>query len=141
MLTIEKIDTHSKEQVRRFVRLPYRLFDGHPQWVPPLMIDVEMQLNREKHPFYEHSEADFFIAQRDGRVVGRIAALENRRFNQYHGTRQAQFYLFECEDDLEAATALFEKVFEWARGQESGPGRRPEGLWRVGWLRPAGGRI
>jgi hypothetical protein len=77
-----------------------------------------MQLNREKHPFYEHSEADFFIAQRDGRVVGRIAALVNRRFNQYHGTRQAQFYLFECEDDLEAATALFEKVFEWARARD-----------------------
>ncbi len=117
MLTIEKIDTHSREQVRRFVRLPYRLFEGHPQWVPPLIIDVEMQLNREKHPFYEHSEADFFIAQREGRVVGRIAALENRRFNKYHGTRQAQFYLFECEDDLEAATALFEKVYEWARGR------------------------
>jgi len=118
MLTIEQIDTHSKEQVRRFVRLPFRLYEGHPQWVPPLMVDSEMQLNREKHPFYEHSEADFFIAQRDGRVVGRIAALVNRRFNEYHGTRQAQFYLFDCEDDSEAATALFQKVFEWALSRD-----------------------
>jgi hypothetical protein len=115
MLTIEQIDTHAKDQVRRFVRLPFRLYEGCPQWVPPLFIDSEMQLNRDRHPFYEHSEADFFIAQRDGRVVGRIAALVNRRFNEYHGTRQAQFYLFDCEDDLDAATALFEKVFEWAR--------------------------
>jgi GNAT superfamily N-acetyltransferase len=74
-----------------------------------------MQLNRQKHPFYEHSAADFFIAVRDGRDVGRIAALENRRFNEYHGTQQAQFYLFECEDDQEVATALFERVFEWAQ--------------------------
>jgi hypothetical protein len=73
-----------------------------------------MQLNREKHPFYEHSEADFFIAVCDGRDVGRIAALQNRRFNQYHGTRQAQFYLFDCEDDEEAARGLFDRIFEWA---------------------------
>jgi hypothetical protein len=115
MLTVEKIDTSSKAQVRRFIMIPYRLYHHHPQWVPPLFIDAETQLNRRKHPFYEHSEADFFIAVRDGRDVGRIAVLENRRFNEYHGTHQAQFYLFECEDDQEAANALFERAFEWAK--------------------------
>jgi GNAT superfamily N-acetyltransferase len=115
MLTTEKIDTNSKAQVRRFVRIPYRLYANHPQWVPALFIDAEMQLNRQKHPFYEHSDADFFIAVRDGRAVGRIAALENKLYNNYHGTRQAQFYLFECEEDQEAASALFERVFDWAR--------------------------
>ncbi|MCI0520720.1 MAG: hypothetical protein L0Z70_10770 [Chloroflexi bacterium] len=115
MLTIEQINTSDKAQVKRFVALPYRLYANHPQWVPPLLIDAEMQLNRVKHPYYEHSDADFFLASRDGRVVGRIAALENRRFNAYHGTRQAQFYLFECEDDQEAAIALFERAFDWAR--------------------------
>jgi hypothetical protein len=118
MLTVEKIDTNVKAQVRRFVTIPYRLYENHPQWVPPLFIDAEMQLNRKKHPFYEHSDADFFIAIRDGRDVGRIAALENRRFNDYHGTRQAQFYLFDCEDDEEAAHLLFEQVFNWARARQ-----------------------
>jgi hypothetical protein len=74
-------------------------------------------LNREKHPFYEHSDADFFIALRDGRAVGRVAALENRRYNEFHGKRQAQFYLFDCEEDPEAAAALFERLFEWARAR------------------------
>ena len=115
MLTTEKIDTSSKAQVRRFVRIPYRLYANHPQWVPALFIDAETQLNRQKHPFYEHSDADFFVAVRDGRTVGRIAALENKPYNKYHGTRQVQFYLFECEEDQEAANALFERVFEWAR--------------------------
>ena len=117
MITVQKIDTQSKAQVRRFIDIPFRLYAGHPQWVPPLLMDVRTMLNRQKHPFYEHSAADFFVAVRDGRDVGRIAALENTRFNATHGTRQAQFYLFECEDDPEAAAALFDRVFEWARGR------------------------
>jgi hypothetical protein len=117
MLTIDKIDTRSKAQVRRFVRIPYRMYRDHPQWVPPLYLDAEMYLNREKHPFFEHSDADFFIASRAGRDVGRVAAIENRRYNEFHGSRQAQFYFFECEDDPQAAQALFERVFDWARGR------------------------
>ena len=117
MVTIDKLDTQSRGQVRRFLSVPFRLYANHPHWVPPLLTDARTMLNRQKHPFYEHSDADFFIAMRDGRDVGRIGALENRRFNETHGTRQAQFYLFECEDDQEAATALFERAFEWARGR------------------------
>jgi GNAT superfamily N-acetyltransferase len=115
MITTQLIDTHSKAQVRRFIDLPFRLYAGNPHWVPPLLIDAETQLNRTKHPFYEHSEADFFIAEEDGQVIGRIAALQNRLFNKYHDTKQAQFYLFDCEDNDEAARALFERVFDWAR--------------------------
>lgn len=117
MLNVVKIDTNDKAQVKRFIRIPYRLYENHPQWVPPIIMDVETQLNRSKHPFFEHSDADFFLATKDGRDVGRIAALENKRFNQYHKTKQAQFYLFECEDDQEVANALFERVFDWAKSK------------------------
>lgn len=115
MLTIEKIDTNNRAQVRNFTRFPYKLYKDHPQWVPPLLMDAEMLLNRQKHPFYEHSDADFFMAMRDGQIAGRIAALENKPYNKYHGKRQAQFYLFECQDDQEVANALFEQIFAWAR--------------------------
>ncbi len=114
-VAIEKVDPGSRFQVRRFVELPFRLYRGHPQWVPPLRREVAETLNRRRHPFYERANADFFVALRDGRVVGRIAALENRPFNAYHGTRKADFYFFDCEDDPEAAEALFGRVFEWAR--------------------------
>jgi len=117
MVSIDKIDTHSRTQVRRFIQFQFDLYAGHKQWVPPLYMDAEMMLNREKHPFFEHSDGDFFIAVRDGRAVGRIAALENRHFNEYHHTHQAQFYFFDCIDDLEVAGALFERVFEWARAR------------------------
>ncbi|RPI28631.1 MAG: hypothetical protein EHM70_16545, partial [Chloroflexota bacterium] len=115
MITVEKIDTKDKAQAQRFINIPYRLYKNHPQWVPPLVMDTKAQMDRDKHPFYEHSCADFFIASRDGRDVGRVTALENRRFNECHGTHEAQFYLFECEDDQEAANALIEQVCEWAR--------------------------
>jgi GNAT superfamily N-acetyltransferase len=128
MLTIEKIDTRSRSQVNRFVRLPFRLYKNDPFWVPPILIDQEAQLNRKKHPFYEHSDADFFMVVRDGRDVGRVAAIENRRFNQYHTTRQAQFYFFESEDDQEIANALFEALFDWARQRGLDTVIGPKGL-------------
>jgi GNAT superfamily N-acetyltransferase len=115
MIKVEKIDTNSGEQVKRFIEIPYRLYKDHPQWVPPLRIDVKLQLNRKKHPFYERSDADFFIAVQDGKDVGRIAALENKPYNNYHSVKQAQFYLFESEDDNEIAQVLFDALFEWAR--------------------------
>ncbi len=118
MVEIHRVDIRDKAQVRRFLRLPFRLYSGHPLWVPPLLIDAATQLNRDKHPFYEHSQADFFLASRDGDDVGRIAVLENTRYNAYHGTRQAQFYLFEAVDDFEVAEALFARAFEWARARD-----------------------
>ena len=114
MLTIEKVDTTNKKQVRRFVELPYRIYANCPYWVPPLNIDAYNQLNRKRHPFHEHSDVEFFLASRDGRDAGRIAVIENKPFNQYHGKRSANFHLFECEDEIETANALFDAAFEWA---------------------------
>ncbi len=128
MLTIERIDTNNKSQVKRFVQLPHRLYKDCPQWVPLLDIDAYTYLDRKKHPFHEHSDVDFFLAVRDGRDVGRIAAIENKPFNRYHGTKKADFYFFDSENDLEVAAALFEAVFAWAkaRGLDSVVG--PKGM-------------
>jgi hypothetical protein len=115
MLTIEKVDLSNKAQVRRFVQLPHRLYRDCPQWVPPLNVDAYAQLNPKKHPFYEHSDVEFFLAVRDGRDVGRIAAIENRPFNRYHNKKEADFYFFDCENDAEAAAALFNTVSEFAK--------------------------
>ena len=115
MIAIEKIDPENKSQVHDYVRFPYRLYKDCPQWVPPLYSDVELQLNQKKHPFYEHSKADFFIAYQDGDVVGRIAALEHRPYNEYHDKKIAQFYHFETIQDIAVAEALFNRVFDWAK--------------------------
>jgi GNAT superfamily N-acetyltransferase len=115
MLTIEKVDTGNKSQVKRFVEFQYQLYRDCPQWVPPLFVDAYLPLNRKKHPFFEHSEADFFLAVRDGRVVGRICAANNKPFNEYHKTQKAHFYAFDAINDLDVAQALFDAVIGWAR--------------------------
>ena len=114
-IQVELLDTANKAQVEAFVRFPFKIYKDCPQWVPPILSDIRLMLSRNKHPFYEHSDADFFVAKRDGEIVGRIAVMENRPYNQYHGTQQAQFYLFETIEDLEVAQALFERAYEWAR--------------------------
>ena len=128
MITIEKIDTNNKVQVKRFVELPYRLYKECPQWVPPLYVDAYTYLNRKKHPFHEHSDVDFFLAVRDGWDVGRIAVIEDKPFNQYHGTHKANFYFFDCENDLEAATLLFNTVSDWAKARGLNSLVGPKGL-------------
>ena len=128
MLTIEKIDTDNKSQAKRFVEFYYKLYEDCPQWVPPLYMDAYLPLNRKKHPFFQHSEADFFLAVRDGEVVGRICAGENKPFNEYHKTKKAQFYFFDAIDDLEVARALFDTVFDWARARGLDTLIGPKGL-------------
>ncbi len=114
MLSIEAVDPAARRQVQRFIRLPHRLYARHPYWVPLLDVDARMYLNRKDFPFYAHSEAEFFLAVRAGRDVGRLAVLEHRLFNAQHQTRQAQFHFFDCDHDLEAAAALFERAATWA---------------------------
>jgi GNAT superfamily N-acetyltransferase len=128
MLSIEKVDTTDKAQVKRFVEFYYTLYKGNPNWVPPLYMDAYLPLNREKHSFFEHSQADFFLALRDGEVVGRICAADNRPFNEYHKTKKAHFYAFDTVDDMEVARALFEAAFDWARGRGLDTMIGPKGL-------------
>jgi GNAT superfamily N-acetyltransferase len=115
MISIEPIDSTSKAQVNRFINMPYHLYKDCPQWVPPIRIDEATQLDRTKHPFYEHSEADFFVATENGKDVGRITALANRNYNDYHKKKVANFYHYDAEDNLEVSTALIDTVAEWAK--------------------------
>jgi GNAT superfamily N-acetyltransferase len=117
MIKIKKVDLTSNVAVDRFIKVSFDLYSGHPQWVPPFISDIKTMLNPKKHPYYEHSDAEFFIAERNGTAVGRIAALENKPYNQYHAAKVAAFYLFESVNDQDVADALFETVFEWADGR------------------------
>jgi GNAT superfamily N-acetyltransferase len=70
-------------------------------------------MDEKKHPFYDHSISEFFLAKRDGKVVGKLSMLINRPFNEYHGTKDSEFYLFDCIDDQEVANALFDHATRW----------------------------
>jgi hypothetical protein len=117
MIQVNQIDTKDRKQVDRFLQFHYDLYRGCKEWVPPFWTDMRAMLDPKKHPFYDHSDADFFMAERDGKVVARIAAIENKPFNQYHNTKKMAFYLFDTIEDKEAAQAVFERAFEWGRAR------------------------
>jgi GNAT superfamily N-acetyltransferase len=98
-----------------FIALPYALHRSDPIWVPPLRRDVKAMLTPAKNPFFEHAEARYFLARSGGRVVGRIAAVENRAHNEFHGDRVGFFGFFESIDDQAVARALFDTAGAWLR--------------------------
>jgi len=114
-MNITQIDLTNKKQVRDFLDLPFRIYADIPQWVPPLRMDDCLRLDPKRYPFYRHSQAGFFLAYEGTRVVGRIAAIHNRLYNQYNNEASAFFYLFECENSREIANALFDAACDWAR--------------------------
>jgi GNAT superfamily N-acetyltransferase len=114
-MNIIQIDFANKKQIKDFLTLPSRLYADTPQWVPPLEMDDRIRLDPKRYPFYQHSQAGFFLAYEGTRVIGRIAVIDNRIYNQFHHEATAFFYLFECENEQRIANALFEAAFEWAR--------------------------
>ncbi|MFC1463688.1 MAG: hypothetical protein ACFLMY_02450 [Candidatus Brachytrichaceae bacterium NZ_4S206] len=115
MIRIVEVDTADRALVRQFLDFPFRLYRDIPQWVPPLAGDAARHLDRKRHPFFQHSEAAFFLAYRGAEVCGRICVLDNRRYNDFNASRTGHFFLFECEDDLAASRALFDAACGWAR--------------------------
>jgi GNAT superfamily N-acetyltransferase len=104
-----------RRDLKRFIDLPYRLHARDPLWVPPLRRDVEVLLSRTRNPFFEHAEAEYFLAERNGEVVGRIAAISNWLHNETHGDRVGFFGFFESIDDQAVANALLEAAADWCR--------------------------
>jgi len=112
---IEIVPVDGPRRLRDFIMLPWKIYRGNPDWVPPLIMDMKKLLNRKKHPFFQHSEAEFFLARRNGELVGRIAAILNNNHNRFHNEQCAFFGFFETIADQEVANALLETAATWAR--------------------------
>jgi hypothetical protein len=117
-MPVRKLDTRRAPDVRQFINFPFELYRNCPQWVPPILPEIKLILNRDKHPFYRHSDADFFVAESEGQTLGRIAVMDNRNYNAHHGRKHGFFYFFEAVEDFEVARALFTAAFDWARSRE-----------------------
>ncbi len=106
--------------LKAFIDLPFRLHANHPLWVPPLKLERRIFLSRRLNAYFSHAEAEYFLARRDGQVVGRITAQVNRASNDHHGRRWGDFGWIEFEDDVEVLEALLNAAQGWlaARGME-----------------------
>jgi GNAT superfamily N-acetyltransferase len=114
-ITVRPLD--GEDDRRRFTRFPWKVYEGDPRWVPPLLIEAEEFIDPKRHPFYRHGAAGQFLAWRDGEVVGRIGASEDPRYNEQHGSGVGCFGLFESIDDVEVAHALLDTAADWLRGR------------------------
>ncbi len=107
----------TRRELKRFVKVPFRLHREHPQWVAPLIFERMEFLNSKKNPYFEHAEVELLIAERDGEPVGRISAQVDHRWDEYQGGGDAMFGFFESADDPEVAKALIDAAGEWAAGK------------------------
>lgn len=105
-----------RQERRRFVDYMYDRNAGDSHWVPPLRLSEHERLDPRKNPFFGHADVELFLAWRGGRVVGRIAAIDDRLHNERHRDNLAMFGFFESEDDV-VARALLGTVESWAKGR------------------------
>jgi GNAT superfamily N-acetyltransferase len=106
---IEVVEVESKKDLDDFIKFPFTLYSNDRNYVPPLIREMRMNLS-DKNPFFLHATARFFLAKKEGRVAGRIAAIVNRRHIEFHKEQAGFFGFFESSQDQEVASALLERV-------------------------------
>lgn len=110
-LSIEVI--RKSRHLNVFLKLPWRLHRGDPNWVPPLIADQRKLLDPKRHPFFEHAQMTWLMARRDGHVVGRICAIDDRAHVEFWQEPVGFFGFFECENNPDTARALIEAAANW----------------------------
>ena len=113
MIEIRKVST--KKELKTFVQFYYDLYRGSEFAVPYLYSEEIATLRRDKNPSFECCEADYFLALKDGKVAGRVAAIINYRANERWNCHQVRFGWFDFIDDIEVSTALLKTVEDWGR--------------------------
>ncbi|MDH7604710.1 MAG: hypothetical protein QHH13_07405 [Melioribacter sp.] len=114
-ITIKKVD--STKDLMTFIKFPWKIYKNDPYWVPPLIYDKKKILDREKNPFFEHADMELFLAEKNGELAGRIAAIKNDLHNQYHNDKVGFFGFFECINNQEVANKLFDAAKEWLKSK------------------------
>ncbi|MDD2951954.1 MAG: hypothetical protein PHC95_02145 [Parabacteroides sp.] len=116
-MSVEIREVTNRKELKRFVKFNIELYKGNPYHVPGLIEEEMMTLDKKKNPAFEMCDAIYFLAYKDGKVVGRIAGIVNRRCNETWGQKRARFGFLDFIDDNEVVDALFGAVEKWARGQ------------------------
>ncbi len=112
---VEIREVKSRSELKQFIQFYYDLYRGCDCAVPFLYSDEMATLRSDKNPSFECCEAQYFLAYKDGKIVGRVAAIINRRANERWNCHQVRFGWFDFIDDLEVSTALLKAVEDWGR--------------------------
>lgn len=112
---IEIIEVKTKKQLKEFVKFPNDLYKNCEFFVPEITIDALTMFDRKKNACFENTDGIFFLAYKDGKIVGRIAGLLQNDYNKINNVKAVRFTRFDSIDDQEVANALFNSVEEWAK--------------------------
>ncbi len=104
--------------MNEFIRFPWKVYQGNPNWVPPLKRDVEFLLSEKQNPFFRHAEAACFLARKNGETVGRIAAIIDRNHIEFHNERTGFFGFFECLPDCDVGRELLDTAAKWLKTRD-----------------------
>jgi hypothetical protein len=116
-MSVEIRPVVGKKALKAFVRFPYSIYRDDPCWVPPLDMDDLNTLSKDKNPAFEYCEADYWMAYKDGKAVGRVAGIINNRVVEKWGKKYARFSWIDFIDDFEVASALVKTVEDWAKSK------------------------
>ena len=116
-MSIEVIEISGAKDCKEFVNFPFKLYEKSPMWVPPIKDDEVKMLKPESNPAFDFCDAAFWIAKQDDKVVGRIGAIINNKYNEERDEKMGRFTRFEVVDDFEAAKALIETAENWMKKQ------------------------
>lgn len=108
MATVSVRRVENKADLKKFIMLPWKIYKNDPVWVAPIIGDYKKIFDRKKSPFFLHGEMEYFIAERNGELVGRVAAINNHTHNEIWKDKVGFFGFFECIDDQEVANALLD---------------------------------
>lgn len=106
--------TEAKE-IKKFIHFPYHHYRGSRYWVAPLLLEQKKLVDTKKNPFFRNAEIALFMLMRDGAAVGRIAAIIDHRYNDFHKTRTGFFGFYECEDLQDSSDMLFDAAETWLK--------------------------
>jgi hypothetical protein len=112
-VSIRPIELGNRKQLKTFIKFPWRIYSGDPNWVPPLILDQLQFFTPGRNPYFSHSAARLFMAFRGDEPVGRISAHENNQHIRVHRDGAGFFGFFECIDDQAVANALFDSASTW----------------------------
>ncbi|HQV71086.1 MAG TPA: hypothetical protein PL141_14525 [Thermoflexales bacterium] len=115
--TIEIVECKTKAERKQFITFQWEIYKGNPYWVPPLMSEREAFWDKEKNPFFEHSETAMFLAKRGGKAVGTIAATRNEQHLKFHPDGAGFFGGFEVIREYAVAEKLFDAAKAWVKSR------------------------
>lgn len=105
----------SKQERKQFLNFPYEHYSDDEHWIAPLKMEQKKLIDEENNPFYENGEIALFLAEQNGEICGRIAAIRDHRYNEHHDADTGFFGFFECIDDQSVADLLFKVAGDWLR--------------------------